>query len=190
MYKTHGLSKTRQYTQWAAMKQRCYNKKDKWYPHYGGRGIRVCPNWKKSFEAFLRDMGKCPAGLQLDRINNNKGYNKHNCRWATPRQQSNNSRTAVKLRFSGECRSLTGWSRHLGIPYTTIASRYFKQWPVDKILKRGRAKHPEGYNAKHMVQYKGKLLTLRQYATRTGMNIHTVRGSFARGKIQQEMEIM
>lgn len=74
------------------MKQRCYNPKCRGYENYGGRGIFVCDEWLNSFEAYYADMGPAPAGLSLDRIDNDGPYSLANCRWATYSQQTLNSR--------------------------------------------------------------------------------------------------
>lgn len=91
----HGESNppTREYKTWVNMKTRCSNHKRPGYKNYGGRGITICEYWLNNYEAFLEDMGRCPNGLQIDRINNDGNYEPENCRWVTPKQQSRNRRT-------------------------------------------------------------------------------------------------
>lgn len=89
--KTHGLSGTRSYHAWEAMKQRCNNPKHPRFSDWGGRGITVSESWN-SFEAFHQDMGNPPSGHSIDRIDNEAGYSKENCRWATPLEQIRNQR--------------------------------------------------------------------------------------------------
>lgn len=92
--KKHGLSKNfRPYTIWKGMKQRCLNPNFKQYKDYGGRGIKVCPKWSDSFLSFWNDMKSTYADtLSIDRIDNDKGYSKSNCRWSTSEEQNNNKR--------------------------------------------------------------------------------------------------
>lgn len=100
--RTHGMTKTKTYRAWFGMRQRCdptlacggVNDKR----NYEERGITVHPRWN-SFEAFLEDMGECPAGLTIDRIDNNGNYEPGNCRWATRNQQNRNRRTVVITEF-------------------------------------------------------------------------------------------
>lgn len=89
--RTHGKSHTRAFNIWLGMKQRCENPKNPAYRLYGGRGIAICARWQK-FENFFADMGPAPNGLSIDRKDNDKGYDRSNCRWATPLQQSRNRR--------------------------------------------------------------------------------------------------
>ncbi|MCK5451196.1 MAG: hypothetical protein KAI70_05480, partial [Candidatus Omnitrophica bacterium] len=92
----HGISKTPTYKSWADMIQKCNNSNNPRYKDYGGRGIKVeDPRWFV-FEMFFKDMGICPDGLTIDRINNEKGYCKKNCHWTTRSEQSINQRLSKR----------------------------------------------------------------------------------------------
>lgn len=88
----HGKT-SQEYNAWCAMKRRCHCKSNASYHRYGDRGITVCPEWNRSFTAFLKDMGPKPSPEpSLDRINNEGNYEPGNCRWATRLQQARNRR--------------------------------------------------------------------------------------------------
>lgn len=86
----HGMFGTPEYETWARMIQRCTNENDKSYINYGARGIKVCDEWRNSFDAFYKALGPRPDGMSLDRINNDGNYEPANCRWATKSQQAQN----------------------------------------------------------------------------------------------------
>jgi len=104
---------TSMYRRWLSMRERCNNPLAKSYKHYGGRGIRVCPEWE-DYLTFKRDMGDCPKGRSLDRIDNNGDYCKENCRWATVVEQAENTRAVRKIAFNGQTRTLSAWAREFG----------------------------------------------------------------------------
>ena len=79
------------YRSWTSMRTRCTNGKDNNFNFYGGKGIEICERWW-TFEGFLEDMGERPPGKTLDRINPDENYTPENCRWATPKEQTDNRR--------------------------------------------------------------------------------------------------
>ena len=129
--KTHGMIKTKEYKVWDSIKQRCLNKNHKAYKNYGGRGIKVCKSWLK-FENFFKDMGKRPKGLTIDRIDNNGNYEPKNCRWATMKEQSNNTRNNIFISINGVQTSFNELAGIFGIKYTTLRYRLSVGWSLEK----------------------------------------------------------
>lgn len=131
----HGLSNSRLQIVWSGMKARCYYPPHKQFSDYGGRGITVCERWRNSFVNFFADMGECPKGMSIERIDNNGNYEPGNCRWATQREQCANTRRTRNLTFRGETMCVSAWARRLGFPRPcAIISRLNNNWPIDKAL--------------------------------------------------------
>lgn len=122
--------KDKTYQAWMSMNQRCNTPTCKDYSHWGGRGITICERWRE-FSNFLADMGDAPPGMSLDRIDNHGNYGPTNCRWATPFEQSQNTRTVRLVEFNGETMSMRAWSKKLGIDATTIRGRVIRGVPID-----------------------------------------------------------
>lgn len=97
----HGKCNSRTCNSWCRMKDRCYNKNNNRFPLYGGRGIEICSQWRDSFKNFLEDMGEVPEGMSLERIDVNGDYTPENCKWASAKEQSRNTRTNVRVFIGG-----------------------------------------------------------------------------------------
>jgi hypothetical protein len=118
---SHGMSDSAAYRVWQSMKSRCENPKNKSYNDYGGRGIGVCEQWS-SFAAFVRDMGLPPNGLSIERVDNERGYSKDNCIWATRRRQSRNKRNTAYVDIAGETLCFSDACAKIGILKGTALS--------------------------------------------------------------------
>lgn len=130
----HGMTGTPTWATWDNMIQRCTNPNHKSYKRYGDRGIEVCPAWRNEFLAFYKDMGERPAGMTLERIDNDKGYEPGNCRWASPLEQANNRRNNISLTVGGVTDTLANWSRKTGIGQKTIMYRIKNGWSDEQAL--------------------------------------------------------
>lgn len=120
-------AKSPTYRSWLSMWARCTDKSHRYYADYGGRGIAVCKRWEK-FDHFLVDMGVRPEGKTLNRINNNKGYNKANCKWSTWVEQHCNRRDNHMVTFRGRMQPIAAWAREYGLRYSTVLMRLSRGW--------------------------------------------------------------
>lgn len=143
----HGMSKSREYHSWSGAKSRCENAQSPAFARYGGRGIRMCERWRISFASFFQDMGPCPPGMSLDRIDVDGDYAPGNCRWATSVEQAGNKRLHRLVTFRGKTRPVTEWARITGIPEATIRGRLNLGWSdrdsVTVPIRRNRRWHHE-----------------------------------------------
>ena len=175
--KTHGLSRTRLYYVWRDIKNRCYRRSMPVYKWYGGRGIRMCDEWKNDASAFI---SWCKAngyedGLQINRIDNNKGYSPDNCRLVKRKVNLRNTSANVRIQFDGMNLTVIEWSEVLGISANCIYQRLNAGWdiatalltPVNKNLSRN---HRED----RRITYRGETHTLSKWAQIKGLNWWTV----------------
>lgn len=119
---------------WRNMLNRCLHPRPFEYEMYGARGITVCERWM-TFESFLEDMGECPPKLTLERIDNDRGYEPGNCKWASQAVQARNKRTNHVIEFDGQRRVLTDWAMTIGISPNTLTKRLLNLgWSPEKAL--------------------------------------------------------
>jgi hypothetical protein len=120
------------YNSWRAMKQRCNNPNNKYYKDYGGRWIKYDRAWEK-FQYFYKDMIKWhKKWLTIDRINNDWGYSKENCRWTTMKEQSRNTRSNII--YKGRC--LKDWAYIIWVDAITLYKRLDRGWSIEKTLNK------------------------------------------------------
>lgn len=132
---THGMSKTRAYIAWGNMLARCSNPRHPEFYNYGARGIDVCKEWLE-FATFFADMGHPPADKSLDRKNNNLGYSKDNCRWASAYEQSRNKRRNKLLTYDGITLCATDWAARVGLPIGVLYKRLNAGWPISDVISK------------------------------------------------------
>lgn len=138
---THKLSNSRLYLVYRSMLRRCYYVKTQNYKYYGGRGIKVCDEWRKDFKAFHdwamangydenAEFGKCT----IDRIDNNGNYCPENCRWISIKEQCQNRTNTVYFAYNGETLTRQEWAKKLGIKEATIKRRMYDGWSIEETL--------------------------------------------------------
>lgn len=163
------------YTRWQAMKRRCNNPSDKRFSDYGGRGIKVCDRWLESYENFLADMGLPPEiSYQIDRIDNNLGYSKENCRWVTRIDNARNKRNSRLIEISGETKTMAEWSEISGVAYHTLKAR------LNSGVSPERAIIKEPLESKYVYQTpSGEFDSLSAAAKSVNMSISGISSRFA-----------
>lgn len=136
-FTTHGMTKTRQFFIWLNLKRRCLEKTNNRYKLYGGRGITYDPKWE-TFEGFWEDMKEgYKDDLTLDRIDNNGNYCKENCKWATRKEQANNTSRNHHLTYKGEKKTIAQWAREYNISYKVFWSKLKKaNWSIKRALNK------------------------------------------------------
>lgn len=131
---SHGMSGTRLYGIYRGIMRRCYNKTDAAYPDYGGRGIVVSDEWRNDFLRFASDMGERPSGATVERIDNDGPYSADNCKWATRKEQCNNTRRNINLTWNGRTQTVAQWCDELGVSQVMILKRLKRGWSAADAL--------------------------------------------------------
>lgn len=141
-YKTHGGKNDRLYGVWRGIKTRCYNSNDKAYKWYGGRGIKMCDEWKNNYQSFKDwaiETGYNPDAKKyectIDRIDDDGDYSPDNCRWVNQIVQSNNRLSNHTIEYNGEVHTITQWSKITGIRKDTLRRRIVVYgWSIERAL--------------------------------------------------------
>lgn len=133
LFYTHGMTNTPTYRSWAHMKSRCSGSggKHKWYLN---KGISYSTEWEK-FENFLFDLGIRPEGCTLDRIDNDKGYSKENCRWVTMAIQNRNRSSNRYFEYKGRRQCIGDWAVECNISKAKLYRRLSAGWEFEKAIE-------------------------------------------------------
>lgn len=172
-------SSSAEHVAWASMKSRCLNPNNSRYDLYNRRGITICPAWVLSYPLFLGDMGRKPSPeYSLDRVNNDKGYCKSNCRWATSSEQARNRSTNKPLLYKGVEKLLVEWVEFLNLSEIGVSAKLLHHrirvhnWSVERALSTPSF-------TTHLVG--GKRRTPLQCAAYWGVSISTARRRLKNG---------
>ena len=132
----HGMSRTRINECWRNINRRCYKKNNARYINYGARGITVCDEWKNDFMSFYNwaMTNGYSDDLTIDRINNDGNYEPSNCRWATKKQQNNNTTRNIYISYKNETKTLAEWAEFFGLTYSTLKHRIERNWAIEKAF--------------------------------------------------------
>ena len=180
---THGGSGTRLYEIWCKIKDRCTNKHSPAYARYGGRGIKLCDSWKDFavFQSWAMENGYNDT-LTIDRIDNNKGYEPSNCRWATMTIQANNKRCNRTYIDKGIRKTIAQLSEEYGIPYQTLHARltYYK-WPLEKAVSVSVEDSKKIPSRARYITFNGETKTLTDWAKSHNMSLSGLRSRLKKG---------
>lgn len=162
--------RTPTYNSWRAMKDRCNQPTHTHYAYYGARQISYDPEWEE-FAGFVADMGLRPPGMTLDRRDNDEGYSRHNCRWATPIRQGRNRRNNVRITYADRTQVLSEWAEETGIPYGTLYARIFELgWPPERAFSTPSQEQRTLY-----LTHNGQTLSSAEWGRQTGLPNATIR---------------
>lgn len=129
------------YHTWRDMKSRCYKPQDRHFDSYGGRGIKICPQWLNNFEQFIKDMGPRPLKHSIDRIDNNGDYTPENCRWATQTQQMRNQKVTRRVTIEGKTYVAADLADKCGHKTDTIVERANQGLTYKQVINKKRRRN-------------------------------------------------
>ncbi len=156
---------------WIAMKARCLDPDHPRYFRYGGRGIKVCQRWQKSFENFKIDVGPRPSQrLTLEREDNDGDYKPNNVVWATRKQQARNRSNNIRLKAFGKDLTVAEWLEHVDVPRSSIYKRIAAGWSSEKVLT-----FPARSNTFKRIRVGRRSLTVPEWSRLTGIKSITIR---------------
>jgi hypothetical protein len=175
-------NKTHLYYRWAGMIARCNNKNHHAYKNYGGRGITVCERWK-NFNLFFDDMGSSyKKGMSIDRIDNNLGYCKENCKWSTPIEQARNTRRNIIIETPNGKMSLPEACEFFKISYSALKQRIKKlKWSGSRLFSPVCYNKDSYPNTITVKTPHGRSMTLRQISEMTGISYSVLKMRNMRG---------
>lgn len=185
----HGCAKrsglTKEYIVWRGIRERCLGKYNKRYNDYGGRGIKICNRWKYSFLNFLKDMGKCPEGYTIERIDNNGNYEPNNCKWATRKEQGQNKRNNIILEYNGVKKTLQYWSDYLNIDAGTIKYHVNKnksmKWIINYFKNIGKRRT--------FINFRGKIQSISDWSRELGIPLKYLSNHYTKNKETMDLII-
>jgi hypothetical protein len=168
---THGMSRSRTFKIWSGMSSRCNNPKSPAYKNYGERGVKVCERWG-DFSAFLSDMGECPKGFSIERVDVNGGYDPTNCKWIPLADQGKNKRNSIRV--NGQ--SIKELSEANKIKEGTARYRIANGIDVGKRVGRDK-----------MITHNGMTMNQKQWAVHIGVSRTTITQRIKSGKSTAEV---
>lgn len=177
MLTTHGMNNSPEHRAWRHMKERCCNPNTKDFKNYGGRGITICEEWRKSFMAFFNYIGKKPhKNYSIDRINNNGNYEPGNTKWSDKKTQANNSRRNYHITIDGVTKNIAQWADEKSISRFTICNRLHMGWSPEKSVL-----HPARRLRSDIIEINGVEKTTKQWSAITGISTGAITKRLNRG---------
>lgn len=167
------------YTTWSGMKQRCYNVNSEAYPNYGGRGIKVCNEWREDYLSFYNwsILNGASEELTIDRIDVNGNYTPENCRWVSNSVQQRNKQYNRYIEYNGQRKLMLEWAEETGLRITTITSRLERRWDVGEVLGYEHHARKGSKHTKRILQYDKDMNLIKEWHS-----LHFIRKETNRSK--------